>query len=567
MIEIKYDKPKKLAGKQSIYVSFIYKKSIVDCIRLLTDRYYNAKDKTWELDYTSLSFLKDKLPKEEFNIEGTPIDTVTYGEKKVKSFSLSKSIHANLYEHQIQAYNEGMTFPKYIFALDQGLGKSLTALSVAIGRHELNKVKHCLILVCVNGLKYTWEEQIKQFSSYHAEILGNRKNKHGIWSVKNNADKLNDLENIADDDFFLITNIESLRDKAIKKEIQKLIKEKEISCIIVDEVHKCKNSASKQGAALLSISKSIPYLYLLSGTLIINKPIDLYVPLKAVGREIADKDRFQSRYCIMGGYGNYSIVGYKHLDELQQKFNDVSIRKTKEEVLDLPPKIKMVEYVEMGQKQKKIYTDVLSAILDDIDNISLSLDPLSQLIRLRQATADTSILSSTINESVKFDRMAELVEDILETGRSCVIYSNWVEVINRAYDRLKDYKPSLVTGKVKDVESQINNFKTNDDCHIIMGTVGKLGTGYTLTKATTVIFLDEPYTAANKAQAEDRIYRIGTTSSVNIITIICKNTIDEYIHNLVLRKEAMSDIIIDNKYDVHDKDVLTYILTGEGKLE
>ena len=99
-----------------------------------------------------------------------------------------------------------------------------------------------------------------------------------------------------------------------------------------------------------------------------------------------------------------------------------------------------------------------------------------------------------------------------------------------------------------------------------MGTTGALGTGYTLTKAHTIIFLDEPWTKAVKDQAEDRAYRIGTTSSVNIITLMCKNTIDEHIHKVVKLKGAMSDTIVDKKYDINDKKVLAYLLTGEGEI-
>ena len=132
---------------------------------------------------------------------------------------------------------------------------------------------------------------------------------------------------------------------------------------------------------------------------------------------------------------------------------------------------------------------------------------------------------------------------------------------------LKDYKKvAKVTGKTKDRENQIKLFTNDKDCSIILGTEA-LQTGYTLTKATTVIFLDEPWSASQRLQATDRIHRIGQNSSVNIITLMCKNSIDEYVHQIVLKKEALSDALVDKKYDIHDKNVLNFLITGEGVID
>lgn len=219
----------------------------------------------------------------------------------------------------------------------------------------------------------------------------------------------------------------------------------------------------------------------------------------------------------------------------------------------------------MGTKQRKLYEDVKKAIVEDIDNVMLSVNPLSQLIRLRQASTDTSILSSIVNESAKYDRALELIKDIIDNNESVVVFSELSTVINNFYKLLPYKKVAIVTGKIKDREHQIDMFMNDDECHIILGTEA-LQTGYTLTKANNVIFLDEPWTAAQKSQAEDRCHRISQHNNVSIITLMCKNTIDEYIHNLISRKAVVSDALIDNKYNIKDKNVINYIITGEGNL-
>ena len=565
MITVKYGKPKKLSCEQSIFVTFPYKAIIVDVIRSFPERVYNPKDKSWELPFSCLSKLQERLHLESFSIVGKPINKKKFGEKIIHKFELAKDMVTKPYQYQMEGINELLSFDKYLLLFDMGMGKGLTSIAVALKRKELGQVKHCLVVSGINGMKYTWKNEVEQHTKSDVRVLGSRKNKKGIWVSGSTQDKLDDLNNFSE--FFLVTNVESLRNKEIRDKLKDLMKKNVIEMIIFDEIQCCKSSASQQGKALLLLSKYVKYFYGLTGTPLMNNPLDLYVPLKLVGKETSNLYGFRARYCIMGGFSNYEVIGFKHLDELQQKLDDVSLRKKKSDVLDLPPKIYIDEYVELGKKQRKIYDDVLKMIMENIDEISLSPDPLGQMIRLRQATADTSILSSTIHESAKIDRLKEIVKEIVDNGESCLIFSSWTTVTDILEREFKEYKPAVITGKVKDRDGQKKKFMEDKDCHILIGTVAAMSTGLTLTKATNVIFMDEPYTMAAKQQAEDRAHRIGTTSSINIITLMAKNTIDEYIHKLVMRKGVMSDSIVDAKYDVKDKEVLKYILTGEGNIE
>jgi SNF2 family DNA or RNA helicase len=89
-----------------------------------------------------------------------------------------------------------------------------------------------------------------------------------------------------------------------------------------------------------------------------------------------------------------------------------------------------------------------------------------------------------------------------------------------------------------------------------------MGTGHTLTAASTVIFLDEPWNRGKKEQAEDRAHRIGTKGTVNIITLIAKDTIDEKLHEIVYKKGKMSDIIVDKEIDaVTNEKMVQYLLS------
>ena len=286
----------------------------------------------------------------------------------------------------------------------------------------------------------------------------------------------------------------------------------------------------------------------MTGTPLMNNPLDLYIHLKWLGYEKHTFYSFKNHYCIMGGFGGYQIIGYKNLDQLKEQFDDIMLRRLKKDVLDLPEKIYTTEYVEMGAKQNKIYKEVYSELKNNIDLVTAAVNPLAEMIRLRQATAYTGILSSTIQESAKFERLDELLEEITANGNKAIIFSNWTSVTNPTYERYKNlYNPAMITGETKDRVEQEQKFMTDDSCKIIIGTTGAMGTGLTLTAATYVIFLDEPWNKALKDQAEDRAHRIGTKENVNVITLICKNTIDERINELVEKKGAMADLLIDGK--------------------
>lgn len=463
--------------------------------------------------------------------------------------------------------------PTHLYLTDNMIVTHNTNCTIAtiLKRIELGQINKVLILPAMNLLKYTWENEVnKHTTGVKCKILGNRQNSKGIWLTKGTKEKLEDLNNLENDVSIYVTNIESIREKTITDKLVKLMDKGVFNCIVVDESHKIVSPSAQQSKALLRLTNHVKYVYLLTGTILMNRPDDLYIPLKITGAFTGNFSNFRSRYDILGGFGNYQVVGHKHLDELQAKLISVSKRLRKADVLkQLPPKIYVEEFLDMSVKQKKIYKDVLNAIMADIDNIKLSINPLSQMIRLRQATADTSILSSTVKESVKFDRALELIQEIIERNESVIVFSCWETVVSNFRKFLSDncLTSAVITGKIKDREGQIKYFNENDDCHIIIGTVGAMGVGLTLNKASNVIFLDESWSASEKLQCEDRCHRIGQTETVTVITLVCKHTIDENIHSIVKRKGVLGDALVDHKYDLKDEKVLNYLLTGEGELD
>ena len=565
MITIKTRKANKIkiGNEYSIYVSFDYNNKIVETIRSFPHREYNPVAKEWELPLDKLKDLTEKLPEFDFTIEGP------YIQIEEPTVPVDFDFKTKPFSHQIDGFNFGIKNERWLLGDEQGLGKTKQVIDIAVAKKLQKGYKHCLIICGVNGLKWNWYNEIKTHSNETPYILGQRV-KNGKLIVGSNNDKLNDVLQLSNTSgesagrstgYFIITNIETLRNNDITAEIVKLCKDGTIGMIAFDECHKAKNPSSQQGKGILKLQSKT--MIAMTGTPLMNTPLDLYIILKWLGYERHAFYSFKNHYCVMGGYGGYEIVGYKNLDELQTQLNTMMLRRLKSEVLDLPEKTFVDEYVEMTGKQEQIYKEVTAEVKANIDQISIAPNPLAQLIRMRQATGYTGILSSTINESAKLDRMEELVEEAVENGQQVVIFSNWTQMTDVVWARLhKKYRVSVITGETKDVDRQdnVNEFQTGAS-QVLIGTIGAMGTGLTLTAGTVEIFLDEPWNRALKDQAVDRCHRIGQNSNVTIYTLMCKNTIDERIHELVEKKGAMSDAIVDGQIKGNKTELLQFLLS------
>ena len=434
-------------------------------------------------------------------------------------------------------------------------------IDIACAKKAQKGYKHCLIICGVNGLKWNWVNEIHTHSDEEAYILGQRIKNNKIVIGSNN-DKYSDICALnALQAYFIITNVESLRDEKIVSEIANKCKTGEIEMVVIDEIHKCKNPSSQQGKGILKVQPECRIA--MTGTPLMNQPMDLFIILKWLGYEKNAFYKFKNHYCVMGGYGGYEIIGYKNLDELQERLNDIMLRRLKNDVLDLPEKTYIDEYIDMTPKQAVIYKEITADVQNNIDNIKSAPNPLAELIRMRQATGYTGILSSKIQESAKLDRMEELVEEAVDNGQKVVIFSNWTQMTDVIWSRLHSkYRLSVITGETKDVDRQdnVNEFQSGAS-QVIIGTIGAMGTGLTLTAGTVEIFLDEPWNRALYDQATDRCHRVGQNHNVTIYNLICKNTIDEKIHELVQNKGAMSDALVDGKLDMSKSEILDFLLS------
>lgn len=422
---------------------------------------------------------------------------------------------------------------------------TLQLIYLAQEHRKRDNIKHCLIICGVNTLKYNWKKEISKHSDLDCVILGERVNRNGKSVIGSINDRINHLKSDIKE-FFILTNIETVRNQ----EISKLINDPkyQIDMIVIDEAHKIKDGSSQQGESVLSLTNA-KYRVAATGTVLMNGSEDAYVPLQWTGHNHSTFTDFQKYYAI---YQNKVLVGHKNLKVLRYQIAACSLRRTKDDVLDLPEKVIIPELVEMTPSQHSFYEHIKQGVADEVDKVKLKKTSLLSLItRLRQATELPSILTTENIGSSKIDRACDIAEELVDNDEKVIIFCSFKDATQELANRLSRYKPVVCTGDEKDekVSEYIDRFQTDDSCKVLIATWQKIGVGLTLTVASHVIFISTPWTNADFSQACDRVHRIGAKNTVFIHNLINVDTIDERVWSLINEKKALSDYVVDSVED------------------
>lgn len=178
--------------------------------------------------------------------------------------------------HQLEAINFGLLNQRFLLLDEMGLGKTAEVIYLAEILKHRGLIDHCLIICGVNALKTNWCREIQKFSHESYRILGERITKRGTRTIGSIKARVEQLKNPIEE-FFVITNIETLRSDDVIKELTAKKPVNNFGMIAVDEIHKAANKNSSQGGHLLKLTA--PYLVGVTGTLLTASPVSAYLPL------------------------------------------------------------------------------------------------------------------------------------------------------------------------------------------------------------------------------------------------------------------------------------------------
>lgn len=542
---------KKISGLSSIAVTFDFNQYIVDALKTIPTFYYHKKDNVWEFPVCYLGRLLDSLTFLD-EIQLKLLDTPESGEfhfnRQYNLEPLSEiekvSFKMKPFEHQLEAINYGLAQEKWLLLDSMGLGKTNSIIWLAETLKRRGVIDHCFIICGVNSLKQNWKKEIEKFSTESAVVLGEYVTRTGTIRYRSMDKRAKQLLDPIDE-FFVITNLESLRDDRIIEAFKKT--RNKFGMIAFDEAHKAATKSSQQGTNLLKLDA--PFKVAATGTLITNNPLSAYVPLSWTDNDQSTLTTYKSQYCNFGGFKNAQVIGFKNLEVLQEEINSCSLRRTLDQVrTDMPPKTVTLELLEPDDDQRKFYEAIKEGVKEEADKIELkSANLLALTTRLRQATSCPSLLTTQNISSCKVDRCVELIQELTSQGEKVVVLSVFKETLKELAVKLDQFRFSINTGDTPDavVASNVTRFQDDPNEQVFAGTWGKVGTGWTLNAASYLICLDTPYTAAMFDQGTDRIWRVNNTRPAFITVLLCKETIDERVQQIIEAKKELGEYLVD----------------------
>ena len=509
-----------------------------DLLKISCDSYkWDKKNKYWLVPATKESFIKlrDNFKELDFN-ESIRQYLWQLHEQEQKIEYIHKIRNdpewrlngklSYLYSHQCVAFESARTFNSFAFFLDTGTGK--TAVSIEIIKHYGLKT---LVVCPLSIIEAAWLSDIQKFSSSQEGLKA-----ISLWA----SSKSKRLEKLAANRHQVyIINFEGL--KILEKELIGA----NFGLIIIDESSKMKDFKSQTSKCILRFANHIPKRYILSGSPAPNTPLEYWAQINFVDPTLFPDNfyRFRNLYFFQSDY-----MGYKYdiTPENKRKLMDIIKRKaifySKDECLDLPEKIYQERIIEMSKPQAVAYKQMKIDLMIKIQDKTISVtNQIAKIMKLRQVTSGW-IYHEVGPIKIADTKINELKDVLSEIGDKQVII--WIQFHFEGHalmDIFKEKACSLWGDLNHDQrERSISDFQTGKKQYLIANPA-TAAHGLTFVNCQYAIYFSLSYSAELWKQSQDRIHRIGQAKNVTYIYLLCNNSIDLKIYEILRSKKKLSE--------------------------
>jgi len=430
------------------------------------------------------------------------------------------------YDFQIEGINKLVNNKSFLLADEMGTGKTVMATLAARILFRKGEIRKALILSPVSVLR-VWEYHINDWSLGELSIAlvrGHSWERKQIWNMPFHV---------------YITSYDTYRIDFFKSSNK--ISNWDFDLVILDEAQLIKNRNSKRHKAVKQ--SNFKYKWLLTGTPLENKVDDVKALFEFLMPNLIHKN-----------IDNPIVI--------RDLIRPYMLRRLKKDVLrDLPEKTRQIIWLELTEKQKEQYDNVMAfgiAKLSDLErenrvtrqHIFALLSTLKQICNFPV----DSIISSKANALI------DMVEDIVASEDKAVIFSQFIgEGITKIEKVLNDYQYVKIVGGMDDAarNSSILLFQNDPSINLFLASTKASGTGITLTEASYVFLFDHWWNPAIMRQAEDRVHRPGQKKPVIIYEYWIENTVEERIYKLLEQKKALAGQVIDSLATEFDDEIIS----------
>jgi SNF2 family DNA or RNA helicase len=302
------------------------------------------------------------------------------------------------------------------------------------------------------------------------------------------------------------------------------------------------------------------YRRIATGSPVTKSPLDLYQQCLFLSAACLDSPSFytfQARYCVtversVATHSFKQVVGYRRLEEIQEKLSRFSFRVRKDECFDLPDKVFIRREVELTAEQKKAYDQMkLMALASFSEGMTTTVNALTQIMRLQQIVCGHITLDTGQVLPIKHNRINELLAAVEEANDKVIIWAHFrhdIEAIRLALQ--KEYGMTSVATYFGDTEQEdrtaiVDRFQDpNSELRFFVGQPRTGGYGLTLTAADTMIYYSNGYDLEIRLQSEARIDRYGQTRKMTYIDLMSPGTVDEKIVEALVKKMDIANLIL-----------------------
>ncbi|MEG1007998.1 MAG: DEAD/DEAH box helicase [Bacteroides sp.] len=525
----------------SFKLSFVYHPRLVECVKRIPSVAHDVKaayihdERAWKVSIADADYV-EKMARWSVDcgycsriqrMETTKVDA-DYSIPAMPKLIVPHGLLMEPYDYQKEGIAYALKHKRCIFGDQPGLGKTLQA----IGTVTIARSYPCLV-VCPAALKVNWQREFKKFAGKNALILDD----------KNKSSWQRFFETKCCDIF--ITNYESLKKffvREVKEQSRFTMKSINFDpridlfkSIIIDEAHKCKSTKTQQAKFVEGIAKGKEYVCLLTGTPVVNDNTDLIQLLKIMNR--------------LEDFGGYKYYTERFCDGLRKSSNVKELnwrlwqtcffRREKSKVLtQLPEKTRQYMTIDISTRNEyqKAETDLIQYLrkYKDADD--------EQVERAMRGEVMVKMgILRTISARGKIKAVADFVHDVIDGGEKLILFAYLKDVVSE----LKKIFPDAVTVTGEDSMAQkqnaVDRFQDDPKCKLIILNYKSGGTGLTLTASSRVAFIEFPWTFSDCEQAEDRAHRNGQKNNVNCYYFLGKDTIDEYMYDIIQTKKDIAN--------------------------
>jgi SNF2 family DNA or RNA helicase len=527
-----------LVNDDTIEIRFSFSYEILELVKSLPGRKFkdNGHSKYWTcpLSIDSVEILKNA------GFELCP--TLQEFSKTIMSNKVMNDIEniniPGLKRELFPFQKEGVAFiekknGRALVGSEMGLGKTIQALAWL----ALHPEKRPVIILCPASLKLNWEQEIYKtlLDKQRVQILQGTKPYQVLADIIIiNYDILNAW-------------VETLQ--AINPQI-----------LVIDEIHFCKSSTALRTKATKKLAKKIPHVIALTGTPIINRPVEIFSIVQIINKNIFPNFwEYVHTYC--GAHHTrfgWDFSGATNKEELHQKLiNTIMIRHEKKDVLlDLPDKLYSYIPIEIDNEMeyRTAETDFIEYIKE-----TRGVHAARKAGQAEHLTKIETLKQLAVKGKMK--QAIQWIQDFLDSeGQKLVIFTTHKDTANTLLKKFKNCAVK-VDGSVsaKDRDKAVQAFQNDPTIQLFIGNIKAAGTGLTLTAASAVAFLELPWTAGEITQAEDRCHRIGQKDVVNVYYLLAANTIEKDIAELLDNKRKVLETVLDGR-EVNDTQLLTELM-------